>query len=87
MATWMKVDGSSQAVAPSNGATFVLAELKMMVDGWIELVALEDGRLMVCNEEGFIRGLNANEPASRLFDGTVNSICGDVLVCRPDEID
>ena len=44
-----------------------LADMKVAVDGWIE-VAFDDGETqIVCNEEGKIMGLPENEEATKLW--------------------
>lgn len=65
--------------------TFSLKELKEIVEGYIEIVYLKDGRLMVVNEEGKLLGLPVNHNASNLVDWR-DVIVGNVLVCDSKEI-
>lgn len=79
-----KSDGTSQAVQPQDGQKFGLAELQQMVGGYIEVVPLSEGQLMVLNEEGKLRGLAVNREATVValpFLGVGDFIVGDALVC------
>lgn len=89
MAEILRADGTSQQVQPRNGTDFQLDEVKAIVGGWVEIVGLADGRLMVCNEEGKLIGLPPNFAATELFNqgGRMwyDVIMGDVLVCGDEE--
>ena len=50
MAQIIKTTGEVIKIAPNNGTDFSLEELQTIVDGWIEIVNLRDGRLL-CNED------------------------------------
>lgn len=84
MAQIIKTTGEIIDTEPSNGTDFSLTELQAIVGGFIELVHLPDGRLMVVNEDGKLNGLPFNKKASELYPDT---IVGDVLVCEYYEID
>lgn len=90
MATLIRSIGTQETVQPANGVDFTLAELQGYVGGWIEIVDLADGRIMVIHEEGKFEELPVNEPATRLFmQGrvpTLDVIVGDVVVCASDEL-
>ena len=76
-------------VSPKNGTDFSLEELKSFVDGWIEIVDLRDGRLMVVNEEGKLLGLPLNLLATVEYQktfGPIDQIVGNALVCKKGEI-
>lgn len=83
MAQIIKTTGEIIETQPSNGTDFSLSELQAIVGGFIEVVHLSDGRLMVVNEEGKLEGLPINEKASQLYP---DLIVGDVLVCEYYEI-
>lgn len=83
MAQIIKTTGEIIETEPSNGTDFSLTELQAVVGGFIEVVYLPDGRLMVVNEEGKLNGLPINEKASELYP---DLIVGDVLVCEYYEI-
>ena len=71
------------AVEPENGKTFSLKEMQKIVDGYIEVVGLRDGRIMVLNEEGKLKGMKLNEGATQMFG--FDWVVGPVLVC-PSEM-
>ena len=79
----IKADGSTVDVTPRSGTGYSLDELKGFVGGWIEIVPLRGGKIMVVNEEGLLMGLPVNETASLLARQT---IVGDVLVCASERV-
>ena len=83
MANVIKADGQTYEKQPKNGRDFKLEELKAIVNGYIEIVYLRDGRLMVVNEEGLLERLPYNAAASIL---ACETIVGDVLVCDRKQI-
>ncbi len=66
MAVVLHVDGTQETIAPHSPPAFALEELHALVGGWIEVVYLPDGRLMVIDEEGKLKGYSRNEKATRL---------------------
>lgn len=85
-----KVDGSVKVMIPRDGKKFTLEELKQMVDGYIQIVPLPSGRVVVCNEEGKLNDLPINQnatekvwyhefPVSKF--GMSDVLVGNVLVC------
>jgi hypothetical protein len=90
MSTWIQADGTIEEVQPNNGSTYSLKELHAFVGGYIELVYLPDGRLMVLNEEGKMNDLPFNSLATALYNphsAFQDYIVGDVLVCQQNEIE
>ena len=83
MAQIIKTTGEIIETEPSNGTDFSLTELQAVVGGFIEVVHLPDGRLMVVNDEGKLNGSPVNPKASELYP---DIIVGDVLVCEHYEI-
>lgn len=82
-----KTSGEIVPVLPINGTSFTLGELSSFVNGYVQIVTLKDGRLMVMNEEGKLDGLKQNDTATNLaksvlFNG--DHIVGDVLVTPYD---
>jgi hypothetical protein len=78
-----KSDGEIVPVLPKNGISFTLKELSGFVNGFIQVISLKDGRLMILNEEGKLDSLAVNNTATNLakdilFNG--DYIVGDVLV-------
>ena len=60
-----------------------LKKMQGYVDGYIELVWLNDEDVLVVNEEGLIRGLPFNYNASYLAN---KPIVGDAIYCKHNEI-
>ena len=91
MAQIIKATGEVIEVAPKNGTDFSLEELKTIVDGWIEIVNLRDGRLLCLDEEGKRKGKERNHVATGIyhqaFPQCKDFIVGDVLLCDEDQID
>lgn len=77
-------------VKPKSGKTFSLSELQGFVDGYIEIVELKDGKIMVVNEEGKLKDLPFNHTATKIYAETYSNmdvIVGNALVCEPNELD
>jgi hypothetical protein len=78
-----------EEVRPANGTDFTLSEAQALVGGLIEVFPLGDGRIMVCNEEGKLEQLPVNVEATIIFRrvyGPVDTIVGDVFICRSSEL-
>lgn len=89
MAYIIKTNGEVVEVQPKNGTDFQLDELQAIVGGYIEVVSLHDGRLIVCDEEGKLKGYDRNHKATELFRLTLlttDFLVGDILVCDEEEI-
>lgn len=69
---------------------FTLREMQKIVKGLIEIVRLSPTLVMIVNEEGKIRGLPYNDPATALYRyylKTKDIIVGDVIVTEAKNID
>lgn len=79
----IKANGERFSITPKNGTDFSLQELKEIVGGWIEVVWLPNGKIMVVNEEGKRIGLAWNETATLIYAQSrcTDIIVGDVLYC------
>ena len=90
MATIIKANGETMAVKPKNGTDFSLDEMREIVGGYIEVLFLECGDLMVVNEDGKNLNLPLNTEATKYIDGDMyydgDVIVGDVLVCERKQI-
>lgn len=76
-------EGVQTPVAPRNGTDFDLTECQQAVGGYIQAVQTRDGRLLICDEEGKLKGKPVNRTATALYlHGDVDPICGTVLVCN-----
>jgi|TARA_Y100000310_G_scaffold50681_2_gene46730 hypothetical protein len=72
-------------IVPDNGEpTYRLAQLQSIVDGYIELVYLLNGQIMVVNEEGLVRQLPVNQAATEIAS---QLIVGNVILIEGDEIE
>ena len=83
------VDGTREPYPPADGHLYTLEELQKAIGGgWIEIVKTRDGRLMVLDEEGKLKGFPVNRVATGLYQhGAQDPIVGDVLVCEDGDID
>lgn len=90
MASLIDVRKGLSQVSPANGKSFTLAELQGFVCGYIEILRLNDGRVMFLNEEGKIDGLPVNHLANALAHEQTgiahdDLIVGNVVICTPTE--
>lgn len=84
MAKIIKTTGEVINVEPRNKCDFKREELKEIVQGFIEIVWLADGKhIMVVNEEGHLLNLPINTIASQFYPGI---IVGDVLFCERNQV-
>ncbi|MDR1950708.1 MAG: DUF3846 domain-containing protein [Bacteroidales bacterium] len=89
MATIYYTTGATSEVAPKNSKNFSLEEMQSIVGGLIELVYLDNGKIMVINEEGKLIDLPINVDATEMVFGDMpwdDVIIGDVLVCNNKQI-
>ena len=66
-----------------KGSHVTLEEMQKCVGGYIELIYLNDGMVLVVNEEGLILNLPYNERATifaTALEGKEHHIVGDVLL-------
>ena len=83
-----KADGTILEVVPANGTDFQLDELQAMVDGYIEIVSAGNGKIMVIDDEGKLKGRQVNDAATMIFmqAGYYDTIVGDALVCDSEMV-
>jgi hypothetical protein len=75
-----QTDGRVSEIQP-HGAVWSLEELQSIVGGYIEVVRTVDGRWMVIDEEGKLKGKELNIPATRLYiHGRRDVIVGAAVV-------
>lgn len=83
------VEGSVTETSPINGKTFQLEEAQKMVEGYIEVVYLNDKQIMIVNEEGkYDKEYNQIATAIAQLNGALSSrdyICGNAVLC-PSEM-
>jgi len=77
-------------IEPDNGTDFTLEEMYEWVNtDIVEFVTLNDGQMMIIDEEGKLKGRKINEHATRLYFeryGMRDFICGDALVCDESQV-
>lgn len=76
-------DGSRCEIAPANGTDYSLAECRAIVNGYIELVYICEGWILVVNEEGLLRDLPRNNLASIIAG---QQIVGNAMLVRDGSI-
>jgi len=84
-------NGKTEHVNPKNGTDFSLEELQGFVDGYVQIINMQNGERMVVNEEGKIRNLPINETATlfaKFKSGIMPNdyIVGTALVCHKSQI-
>ncbi|ANS05331.1 hypothetical protein [uncultured Mediterranean phage] len=68
--------------APADGKEFSLLEIQAMVHGYVELLTLDDGTIMLFNEDGQMKNFKYNAPASLISQ---TALVGNVLHCLPKQ--
>lgn len=83
-------DKDSEDYSPKNGTTFELEEMQEIVGGYIEIIRLNDGQIIVVNEEGLPQGLPVNIEATNILrrdHSTTQYIVGTAIVCDADMVE
>jgi len=89
MATLIPAVGAVQEVQPAAGTSFTLDELHAVVGGYIEIVRIDETRVLVLNEEGKLIGLPVNPRATVVVRRRLAAddyIAGDTIVCTLTEL-
>lgn len=88
MAKIYRTNGDVENVEPKNGTDFQLEELSAIVGGYIEVLYLDDKEILVCDEEGKLKGYPLNVRATDIVRscGISDYIVGDVLICKTGEV-
>lgn len=82
MAEIIKVDGTRVPLTDTS-----LEALQAAVGGYIEIVKVGKGKLLVMDEEGKMKGKPVNDTASKLYGYQHDHIVGDVVIATDAEID
>lgn len=82
----ISVDGSMTEITPINGKEFELEEAQRHVEGYIQVVQLNQDQIMIVNENGKIEELRYNFIATGIAEmfhalWTGDYICGNAIVC------
>ena len=83
-------DKEEEDYTPKNGKTFELDELQGIVGGWIEIIRLKDGRIIVIDEDGKSKDKAVNIQATNIMRRdhyTTDYIVGTAIVCDDDMVD
>ena len=90
MAQLIKQNGEITEICPSNGSDFQLEELQEYVGGYIDIVNLDNGNIMVVNDDGkFTCELNDKATDMAHYNHAIfadDYISGDVVVCKDQEV-
>ncbi len=85
----IKTDGTETPVYPENGTDFNLKEMQGFVGGYVEVITLSNGKIMLLNEEGKVDGLPVNKVATQMTRDVLSAgdmVIGDVLICDDNQI-
>lgn len=80
-------DGTTTEAPKPGKDGYTLKQLQEIVGGYIELVYLGDGRLMVVNEGGYRQRLETNYLATEAAKHIGHTIVGPALICLDKDID
>ena len=83
-------DKEAEDYTPKNGKTFALTEMQEIVGGYIEVIRLNDGRMIIVDEEGKSKNKAVNIPATNILRRdhyTTDYIVGTAIVCDADMIE
>lgn len=92
MAQLFKVTDNGTAfsiISPRDGNKFALEETQAIVGGYIEVVPLDEGKILVCDEDGRIKEKAVNKKATEAafklgYKG--HFLVGDVLICDDNQL-
>ena len=83
-------DKEAEDYTPKNGKTFGLTEMQEIIDGYIEPIRLNDGRMIIVDEDGKSKDKAVNIPATNILRRdhyTTDYIVGTAIVCDADMIE
>ena len=83
-------DKGAEDYTPKNGTTFELEEMQKIVGGYIEIVRLRDGRMIIVDEDGKSKDKAVNIPATNILRRdhfTTDYIVGTAIVCDADMLE
>lgn len=91
MATLVKENGDKVEISPANGKMFELEEVQKLVGGYIEIIHLGKGDVMIIDEEGKLKNKTINSVATivahmRHAINPFDCIVGDVVICKNNEV-
>ena len=83
-------DKEAEDYTPKNGKTFALTEMQEIIGGYIEPIRLNDGRMIIVDEDGKSKGKAVNIPATNILRRdhfTTDYIVGTAIVCDADMLE
>ena len=83
-------DKEAEDYTPKNGKTFELTEMQEIIGGYVEPIRLNDGRMIIVDEDGKSNDKTVNIPATNILRRdhfTTDYIVGTVIVCDADMIE
>ena len=83
-------DKEAEGYTPKNGRTFELEEMQEIVGGYVEPIRLNDGRMIIVDEDGKSKDKAVNIPATNILRRdhyTTDYIVGNAIVCDADMIE
>ena len=83
-------DKEAEDYTPKNGKTFTLTEMQEIIGGYVEPIRLNDGRMIIVDEDGKSKGKAVNIPATNILRRdhyTTDYIVGTAIVCDADMIE
>ena len=83
-------DKGAEDYTPKNGKTFALTEMQEIVGGYIEPIRLNDGRVIIVDEDVKSKDKAVNIPATNILRRdhyTTDYIVGTAIACDADMID
>ena len=83
-------DKEAEDYTPKNGKTFGKTEMYGIVEGYIDIIRLNDGRVIIFDSQGKALNKAVNIPATNILRRdhfTTNYIVGTAIVCDADMIE
>ena len=83
-------DKEAEDYTPKNGKTFGLTEMQEIIGGYVEPIRLNDGRMIIVDEDGKSKDKAVNIPATNILRRdhyTTDYIVGTAIACDADMID
>ena len=83
-------DKEDEDYTPKNGKTFALTEMQEIIGGYVEPIRLNDGRMIIVDEDGKSKDKAVNIPATNILRRdhyTTDYIVGTAIVCDADMLD
>ena len=83
-------DKEAEDYTPKNGKTFELTEMQEIIGGYVEPIRLNDGRIIIVDEDGKSKNKAVNIPATNILRRdhfTTDYIVGTAIVCDADMIE